>query len=518
MKRKKQRNQAAGLERWLVGGVSVLAVGFLVVATVVFVRALQLRAQPVDERVTAQAEVIQQTAEAVVSATAQAGGEATPQFEPVIVPTSEGVAGLPSASATPDVNPEDLPADGPTPTTTFPAPTGGALPTTTPRPVTAAVTSTAAGVAVATNTLAPSATLGPTATPMASPIPPTATRPATSGGNLGLPPAPGPSPTWGLYNIPTPAPASGPSKLGFHITLSSGGVVEFAAAVRPAVMKGVEDIGVLRDIKAVSPGTMTIGRFIVDEWQTQVGVGDPSEQAIAFVESQLERYEPHRAYVDYWEGYNEVTANPHVAWYAQFEATRACEMQKYGYRAAIGGFSTGTPEPWEFELFLPAIEAGIRCGAILHLHEYGAPTYYLWWGEGIPSVPGNPHYPDRGPLAGRYRWFYRDYLIPQGLVIPLVISEAGVDGLVAMAQRPEATYTGPGWLNFRDFWVQQGLTNDPTRFYVDQLIWYDSLLRQDSYVIGATIYTIAGGCCPQQATYEAADTIPLLTQYMQSLR
>jgi len=62
------------------------------------------------------------------------------------------------------------------------------------------------------------------------------------------------------------------------------------------------------------------------------------------------------------------------------------------------------------------------------------------------------------------------------------------------------------------------LTDDPTQFYLDQLIWYDSILRQDSYVIGATIYTVAGGISQQQATYEAISIVPKLTAYMNSLR
>ena len=44
------------------------------------------------------------------------------------------------------------------------------------------------------------------------------------------------------------------------------------------------------------------------------------------------------------------------------------------------------------------------------------------------------------------------------------------------------------------------------------------MLRQDSYVIGATIYTVAGGISPQQATYEAISLVPGLIDYMNSLR
>ncbi|MFQ5409648.1 MAG: hypothetical protein ACE5FI_14660 [Anaerolineales bacterium] len=350
-----------------------------------------------------------------------------------------------------------------------------------------------------------------TGTPAAPPTP-TATIAAVAA--VGSGPQPGPSPTWVLNYLPTPLPAFGPSKLGFHVTGNGQAMIDFAAAAQPAIMKGAAEIAFLEGVKQVSPNTVTIARYIVDDWQHNVGVGDPVVQAKAFVADQLPRYQEHAAYVDYWEGYNEIGVDK-IAWYGQFEATRACEMQKHGLRAAIGSWSTGVPEPYQFEDFMPAIDAAIECGAILSLHEYGAPTYYLWWSQGLP--PG-PWYPDRGPLAGRYRWIYRDILIPRGKVVPLAITEAGIDGLVAMAQRPESDYTGPGWLNFRDFWVQEGLTDDPTQFYLDQLIWYDSILRQDSYVIGATIYTVAGGISPQQATYEAISLVPGLIDYMNSLR
>ena len=280
-------------------------------------------------------------------------------------------------------------------------------------------------------------------------------------------------------------------------------------------MKGVDDVGYLRGVKALSPSTITVGRFVVD--QPNIGEGDVAQRAIDFVNTMMPKYVANKDWVDYWEGWNEV-AYPNYEWHAQFEAARACEMQKHGLKAAIGGFSTGTPEPWQFVAFLPAIEAGIRCGAILTTHEYGAPTMYLWWSQGMPESYGNPAvpaYPDRGPLMGRYRFLYRDILIPRGLMIPLVISETGIDGGAGAGQRPG--YGGQGWLGFRDYWGELG-QNDPIAFYVDQLAWYDSLLRQDSYVIGATIFNIAGGSNATWASFEASSIIPKLTEYALSLK
>gem|GEM_PF-522315 len=343
-----------------------------------------------------------------------------------------------------------------------------------------------------------------------------ATATKSASGTFGAAAIPGPSPTWSVYSFPARVPASGPSKLGFHVTLNSGGVLDYVAAVHPAVMKGVDDIGFLKDVKTLSPNTITIGRYVVD--QPDIGGGDPAQRAVDFVNAWLPKYQA-APYVDYWEGWNEVTY-PNYEWYAAFEAARACEMQKYGLKAAIGGFSTGTPEPWQFEAFIPAIETGIRCGAILTTHEYGAPTMYLWWSQGLPESYGHPPvpaYPDRGPLMGRYRFLYYNMLLPRGLYIPLVISETGIDGGAGAGQRPGYS-NAQGWMGFWDYWGAELGRNDSINFYVEQLAWYDSLLRQDSFVIGATIFNIAGGSNPTWASFEASSIIPSLTAYAQSLR
>ena len=351
----------------------------------------------------------------------------------------------------------------------------------------------------------------PSAVPGATRV---STQPAAAGGNFGALPIPGPSPTWSVQAIPTRLPATGPTKLGIHVTLNSGGVLDYVAAVHPPVMKGVDDIGYLKDVKAISPNTITLGRYVV--LQENIGQGDPAQRALDFVNEYLPKYQA-APWVDYWEGWNEVTY-PNYEWYAIFEATRACEMQKHGLKAAIGGFSTGTPEPWQFEAFIPAIEAGIRCGAILTTHEYGAPTLYLWWSQGMPESLGHPAvpaYPDRGPLLGRYRYLYYNMLLPRGLNIPLVISETGIDGGAGAGQRPGYS-NAQGWLGFNDYWGKELGVTDPVQFYVDQLAWYDSMLRQDSFVIGATIFNI--GASSSWASFDVSPILPKLTEYAQALK
>lgn len=493
-----QKKPQFTVETALMGVVSLLGLVFLIAATNAFIRAMNTPEEtPVAHSI--ESRQTQQVGAAEATPTPRASDEpdAPPsQAAPLVAtttPQSDAVVTVVVTSLIPTQ-----------------APTETALPTSTLAP-TVVVAVTEAGLPTA----APPPTEAPATAP-AAPPPPSATPVPPGGGyayNMGLPPAPGPSPTWSVYDLYTPMPASGPSKLSWHVQLACCGLLEWIEEVQPPLIKSVADMEFLRRTKEISPDTITIGRYIVDDWQHIYGQGDPAQQAIDFVNDQLPKYLEHAEYVDYWEGYNETVGN--WEWYAQFEATRACEMQKHGLKAAIGSFSTGVPEPWQFELFLPAVEAAKRCGGILSLHEYGAPTYYLWWGQGIPSVPGQPHYPDRGPLAGRYRWFYRDYLIPMDLVIPLAITEAGVDGLVALGLRP-----GPpaaGWLELESWWAAEGFTNDGAQFYADQLIWYDSILRQDEYVIGATIFTVSAGSS-QHGTYEAERVMPLIRDYALSLK
>lgn len=318
------------------------------------------------------------------------------------------------------------------------------------------------------------------------------------------------TPTRYQSHLPSLPPSSelGPSKLGVHVVRNnSPNIMEFVRRAQPAVMKGVDDLGFMAEVKQVSPRTITIGRLSARD---QTYVGNPEETARDFVAYQLEQYLAN-PYIDYWEGWNEPDPNlEHMAWYARFEAERVRLLAQHGLKAAIGGFATGVPEMDEFELFIPAIETAVEYGGILSLHEYGAPDMMYLYGD---PLPGYPTYPDRGSLTFRYRWYYRDILEPRGLVLPLVISEAGIDGIIGMG-RPGPV--GHGWQDFADYWVQQGLGSTGEEAFINQLQWYDSGVRQDGYVIGFTIFT-AGGISTWEK-YSIDEILPDLANYVISQR
>lgn len=320
-----------------------------------------------------------------------------------------------------------------------------------------------------------------------------------------------PTPTRYVSQIPYDLPPSedlGPSKMGLHVIQNNDpAIMAFVRQAQPAVMKAVGDFGFLEEVKKVSPRTITIGRFPASAQHIE---GNPEEAARRFVAEQLNIYEQN-PYVDYWEGWNEPDPNlDGMPWYARFEQERVREMARHGYRTAVGGFATGVPEMDEFALFLPAIRTALEHDGILSLHEYGAPTLDHLYGD---PLPGYPAYPDRGSLAFRYRWYYRDILEPNGLTIPLVITEQGIDGIIGGRPGPD----GLGWKDFQRYWTDLGIWgSDGVQAYINQLAWYDAGVRQDGFVIGFTIFTAGGG--ERWKTYEVNGILPQLAGYAESQR
>ena len=160
-------------------------------------------------------------------------------------------------------------------------------------------------------------------------------------------------------------------------------------------------------------------------------------------------------------------------------------MADLGLRVAVGNFSTGTPEADEFAAFLPAggrsadlrrrpgVARIFRPGHVGWLRRRGA---WPWTGKS-----------EFGALTLRYRFWYRYYLQPNDLVIPLVITETGIDGGVLA----DAGGSLSGW---QDFTEALGDDEEPSYApitaaeYLDQLSWYDDELRRDDYVLGCAVF------------------------------
>lgn len=283
--------------------------------------------------------------------------------------------------------------------------------------------------------------------------------------------------------------------------------MDFVRRAQPAVLKSVDDLGFMTEVKEISPNTITVGR--VNELDQRF-LGVPEEAARIYVDRQLKKYRLNPG-VDYWEGWNE--PNPkmeNIEWYTRFEQERVRQLARHGFKAAIGGFATGTPELDVFAKFVPAVRTAMEYGGILTLHEYGAPVMtYLYGG----ALPGYPSYPDRGALTFRYRWYYRELLEPAGLVIPLVITEAGIDGIIGSGRPGPGGY---GWADFQRYSVEQGWGKDGPDAFINQLAWYDAGVRQDDYVYGFTVFT--AGPVGHWKNYNIDSILPDLAHYVTSNR
>ncbi len=321
----------------------------------------------------------------------------------------------------------------------------------------------------------------PTGTPGETPVEtPAETRPPTE--------PPPPTPTEIPWVLPT-----APSKLGLH-TIKPNSTYPFVkqvteAGARVPIVKALGGFGVLREVKEVSPTTVTVGRW--REPENVRAEGDPAQRAAQIMGAHMVHWENERDVTDYWELLNE--PNPgspeRHAWLARFYMAAMDIAEANGFRLALFSYSTGVPE-WQD--WAAIVETGVFAraqagGHILALHEYDWPTLRDNWSIGIPGAPPDP---DRGPLAGRYRHLYRDFLIPRGEVIPLAITEMGLDTGVTGGQMD------PYW----------------ERRWLKEMAWYDSKITEDDYVIGAAIFTLGGGEEWQEFDYERL--LPQLYDYI----
>ena len=342
----------------------------------------------------------------------------------------------------------------------------------------------------------------PTATPAETP---TVAAPAT--------PTATPEPTATPTPPPTPFPPGPASKLGLFVSRNDPRVFDLLRTGNVAVVKTLEyDPNFVAEIKQVSPDTLVVARLDLPQLDLST-LTDPEGAAQAFVDQLLPiATDPRRlAAIDAWEAYNEPVPSDgeQMARLARFEAERTRLLAAAGVRSVIGNFGTGQPDLALWPQFRPALEAAIQHKGYLGLHEYSAPTMQF----GTPQDPlgwGADPAQD-GWLTLRYRKVYRDYLAPNKLTLPLILTEIGIDGLVGDRPGP----SGDGWQDFGDYWDELGMGKDTQGNYMEQLAWYDTSLQQDDYVLGGAIYAAAAS--PGWESYEIlgdGGVEPFLKQYL----
>ena len=307
-----------------------------------------------------------------------------------------------------------------------------------------------------------------------------------------------------------------PSKLTLHTDWGSSAAMDFVRRANPRVVKVVDAFGAEADVKAASPHTRIVGRVSYDG-QPDIADGDPAQRAREFFGAQKGVYLRHPL-VDYWEGWNEpaVETPEQMTWYAAHEAERVRLLGSIGRKACLANFPTGSPGDLAlWPRFFPALREGKKHGAILGLHEYSAPRLDSHFGKNQTKPDEDEG--DTGWTTCRYRKIYRAYLNSAYLGLPLVITEAGIDGRVLAGPRSVAGYdnaprTG-GWRLFGAWWARNGGLQNPAEEYLRQLIWYDQRLQEDPYVWGAAVYHMGQPGRDRESYSIAGDLIVLLTDY-----
>jgi hypothetical protein len=295
--------------------------------------------------------------------------------------------------------------------------------------------------------------------------------------------------------------------LGVH-TIRPDGALAFIQQVHDggsfvALAKALDDIGYLQEVTNVSPETTRVARRRLPDFEGIDASGDPVAKAQSYMAAHMSRWGPDREWVDYWEVLNEADppSTAGHAWLGDFHIACMDIAEQNGYKLALFSYSTGVPEWWEWEAIVATgvFAKAKNGGHILSLHEYSWPNVDLYWGEPLPNEDGTwrPAYPDRGSLMGRYRHLYRDFLIPQNQVIPLVITEAGYD--------PMVNRDAPGWGEVD--WKSK---------YVSEMAWYDSIMQEDSYVIGCALFTL--GPTPTWEDWDYEDLLDELAAYIISTK
>ena len=289
-----------------------------------------------------------------------------------------------------------------------------------------------------------------------------------------------------------------PSKLGIHSILPGETFQVLqqlqVGGARMTTVKAVADIGWLKEVKAVDPRIMTIGRLLegtsndVDVEGPQI-YGDIAKSARQVMDSILSKWDQHREYVDYWEIINEQDPSGVDGHLRLTEFMLHCIdiAEKEGYKLGLFSYSLGVPDWEEMEAIVDTgiFAKAIAGGHVFSLHEYAYPMN-KWFGE---PLPGLPTYADRGPLACRYRWWYEDFLIPRNEVIPLYITEANLNWSMPMITAQE---------------------------WIDQITWYDAEMRKDYYVMGAHLFTLgSAGSWPQ---FDFARYLPDMVRHMVSIK
>jgi len=268
------------------------------------------------------------------------------------------------------------------------------------------------------------------------------------------------------------------------------------------VVKAVDDLGWLLDVKQMAPETITLAR-LTSEWESVPDLVNPgtdldmlADHIMEPIAAKLAQHPEYANGIDYWEVVNEPDPPGPEGYRLLAEVMKRCMTRAaaMGIHIAIFGLNAGTPEWDEIQA---VVETGVfgdarRGGHIFTVHEGILPDP----SEPIETcfdgtIPGSPFVDGAGCLNFRHRFFYA-LLEPRHEEVPVVVSEF---------------YIGPGY-------EADSASPEVLR---DRLAWYDAESAHRYYEWSVQPFTLGG----QNVGWDHQDygyAYPAFLDYMDSVR
>lgn len=290
------------------------------------------------------------------------------------------------------------------------------------------------------------------------------------------------------------------SKLGIHLIQNNTAGITQICNAHPRVIKILDVHGPMLDAarhyKSVTPEGIVVLRVYTTK---RYSFSDnPAASASDFAATVLmpalnSLSAADRALIDYVEGPNECDSTPcwvtlqDAQWFSDFWVALAPLIADAGFKPCGFSMPIGNPPGDQVEMrqklaaIVPALRACKQRGGAWSYHAY------------TPSWSTDVNYQQWYSL--RYRQFYSYFVqnYPDLADMPLILTEAGFDS--------GGSPTGSGWQ-----------ANGTASQYQTWLTWWDAQIRQDSYVVGSTLFQIGS-----PATWPSFDVEPIagwLAQYL----
>ena len=310
-----------------------------------------------------------------------------------------------------------------------------------------------------------------------------------------------PDPDSGPNIEPEPDSETKGSKLGFYceVTTTPGLVDAIREVQPPTLLTHANDRGLLQAMRRhLSPETFVVGRLYVDRHvqDAWLNSSDPEEVGRAFAEQvlghdfgmALERGENGHLLIDAWMTLNECLPGPasnayqkgtaeeraairrRANAYDRFQVAFRDRLKEADSELEAVAFNFGAGNFVAPDGYLDWFPRTLASYVYLGFHEYGWPAL----SEDLD--------PDAASSAGTYRSIMQGIRERHGDHLYAIITEAGLARMFKYAEFPPGDV---GWLYPGEPVSQQD--------YWRSLEWYNSLLWEDDFVLGACLFEVGHG-------------------------